>query len=79
MEEIAATFGALGLTPKILEGAADLYRFVERTPLGQEVPERRTCGTTLGEVVEILADALGAGSAGGGATEAATGRSASGS
>ena len=79
MEEIAATFGALGLTPKILEGAADLYRFVERTPLGQEVPERRTRGTTLGEVVEILADALGAGSAGGGATEAATGRSASGS
>jgi L-threonate 2-dehydrogenase len=59
MEEIAATFGALGLTPKILEGAAELYRFVERTPLGREVPEQRTRGTTLEDVVEILADALG--------------------
>jgi 3-hydroxyisobutyrate dehydrogenase-like beta-hydroxyacid dehydrogenase len=58
MEEIAATFGALGLTRKILEGAAELYRFVERTPLGQETPERRTRGTTLDEVVEILAEAL---------------------
>lgn len=58
MEEIAATFGALGLTPKILEGAAELYRFVERTPLGRETPEKRTRGTTLDEVVEILAEAL---------------------
>ena len=58
MEEIAATFGAVGLTPKILEGAADLYRFVEQTPLGQETPEQRTRGTTLDEVVEILAEAL---------------------
>ncbi|HEU5317702.1 MAG TPA: DUF1932 domain-containing protein, partial [Chloroflexota bacterium] len=73
MEEIAATFGALGLTPKIMEGAADLYRFVERTPLGQEVPERRARGTTLAEVVEILAEALDA------AGEATTARNASGS
>jgi 3-hydroxyisobutyrate dehydrogenase-like beta-hydroxyacid dehydrogenase len=35
MEEIAATFAALGMTPKILEGAADMYRFVDSTPLGQ--------------------------------------------
>ena len=71
MEEIAATFGAVGLTPKILEGAADLYRFVERTPLGQETPETRTRGTTLNEVVEILAGAL--------ERPASTARSASGS
>ena len=58
MEEIAATFGAVGLTPKILEGAADLYRFVERSPLGRETPEARTRGTTLNEVVEILGEAL---------------------
>jgi 3-hydroxyisobutyrate dehydrogenase-like beta-hydroxyacid dehydrogenase len=32
MEEIAATFGSLGLTPRMLEGAADLYRFVAATP-----------------------------------------------
>jgi 3-hydroxyisobutyrate dehydrogenase-like beta-hydroxyacid dehydrogenase len=29
MEEIAATFAALGLTPKMLEGAAEVYRLVE--------------------------------------------------
>jgi 3-hydroxyisobutyrate dehydrogenase-like beta-hydroxyacid dehydrogenase len=58
MEEIAATFGALGLTPRMLEGAADLYRFVAQTPLGQETPEQRTRGTTLDEVVELLAEAL---------------------
>ncbi|HET7768905.1 MAG TPA: DUF1932 domain-containing protein [Chloroflexota bacterium] len=58
MEEIAATFGAVGLTPRILEGAADLYRFVESTPLGKETPEQRTRGTSLPEVVEILAAAL---------------------
>ena len=39
MEEIAQTFGALGLTPHMLAGAADLYRFVHSTPLGQLTPE----------------------------------------
>lgn len=39
MEEIAQTFGAIGLTPQILAGAADLYRFVNRTTLGQLAPE----------------------------------------
>ena len=29
MEEIAATFAACGLTPRMLEGAAEVYRFVE--------------------------------------------------
>jgi L-threonate 2-dehydrogenase len=58
MEEIAATFGALGLTPRMLLGAADLYRFVAQTPLGRETPEERTRGTTLDEVVDILAAAL---------------------
>ncbi|MCE7986201.1 MAG: NAD(P)-dependent oxidoreductase [Caldilinea sp. CFX5] len=39
MEEIAQTFGAIGLTPQILAGAAELYRFVHNTPLGQLTPE----------------------------------------
>ncbi len=34
MEEIAATFAEVGLTPRMLEGAADLFRFVGATPLG---------------------------------------------
>jgi 3-hydroxyisobutyrate dehydrogenase-like beta-hydroxyacid dehydrogenase len=36
MEEIAATFGSLGLTPRMLEGAADLYRFVATTPVAAD-------------------------------------------
>jgi 3-hydroxyisobutyrate dehydrogenase-like beta-hydroxyacid dehydrogenase len=60
MEEIAATFGTLGLTPRILEGAADLYRLVEQTELGQETPEARTRGTTLEAVVTLLARARSA-------------------
>ena len=36
MEEIAATFEELGLTPKILQGAADIYRFVGETPLADQ-------------------------------------------
>jgi 3-hydroxyisobutyrate dehydrogenase-like beta-hydroxyacid dehydrogenase len=33
MEEIAATFEAVGMTPKILLGAADMYSLVSETPL----------------------------------------------
>jgi 3-hydroxyisobutyrate dehydrogenase-like beta-hydroxyacid dehydrogenase len=39
MEEIARTFSSVGLTPKILEGAADMYRFVGGTPLADRTPE----------------------------------------
>jgi 3-hydroxyisobutyrate dehydrogenase-like beta-hydroxyacid dehydrogenase len=41
MEEIAATFAQVGLTPKILQGAADIYRFVGNTPLADQTPENR--------------------------------------
>lgn len=36
MEEIAATFASIGLTPLMLQGAADVYRFVERARAGAE-------------------------------------------
>jgi 3-hydroxyisobutyrate dehydrogenase-like beta-hydroxyacid dehydrogenase len=58
MEEIAATFEHLGLTPLILQGAAEMYRFVGTTPLGQETPELRTRGQTLDDVVAELAAGL---------------------
>ncbi len=58
MEEIAATFAALGMTPKMLEGAADFYRFVEQTPLGKEKPETRDPNRDAYDVVNALADAL---------------------
>jgi 3-hydroxyisobutyrate dehydrogenase-like beta-hydroxyacid dehydrogenase len=46
MEEIAATFAACGLTPKMLQGAADVYRAVEDA---RPLPSRGT---------EELAEAL---------------------
>jgi hypothetical protein len=58
MEEIAATFADLGLTPQILEGAAAMYRFVGQTELGTETPEQRQRGQTLDDVTTILAAAL---------------------
>jgi 3-hydroxyisobutyrate dehydrogenase-like beta-hydroxyacid dehydrogenase len=58
MEEIAATFTALGLTPRMLEGAADMYRFVADTPLGKETPETRDTSRDAYDVVTALAVAL---------------------
>ena len=39
MEEIAKTFAALGLTPDIFIGAAEIYRYVSSAPLGALTPE----------------------------------------
>lgn len=58
MEEIAATFANLGLTPNILQGAADLYRFIAETPIGKESPESRDRSRGLDGVIAALADAL---------------------
>jgi 3-hydroxyisobutyrate dehydrogenase-like beta-hydroxyacid dehydrogenase len=59
MEEIAQTFDDLGLTPRILLGAADMYRFVAETPIGHETPETRDPNRGLDGVVAALAEALG--------------------
>jgi 3-hydroxyisobutyrate dehydrogenase-like beta-hydroxyacid dehydrogenase len=60
MEEIARTFADLGLPPRMLEGVAAIYRFVEQTELGREIPEARQRGQTLEEVTDILSAALDA-------------------
>ena len=57
MEEIAATFEGLGMTPKILEGAADMYRFVKSTPLGALTS--RDPHPALDEVIETLVNNRG--------------------
>ncbi|MGE0059609.1 MAG: DUF1932 domain-containing protein [Dehalococcoidia bacterium] len=57
MEEIAATFEGLGMTPKILEGAADMYRFVKSTPLGALTS--RDPHPSFDEVIETLANNRG--------------------
>jgi 3-hydroxyisobutyrate dehydrogenase-like beta-hydroxyacid dehydrogenase len=58
MEEIAQTFDQLGLTPQILAGAADLYRFVSATPLAERTPEDTSPLPTLAETVRSLAEQL---------------------
>jgi 3-hydroxyisobutyrate dehydrogenase-like beta-hydroxyacid dehydrogenase len=55
MLEISKTLGAAGMTPKMLEGAADLYRFVANTPLGKETPESRDKTREGKEVIRLLA------------------------
>ena len=59
MEEIAATFAELGMTPDILAGAADIYRMVAETPLGKESPESRDPNRDMYGVIAALAEAVG--------------------
>ena len=58
MEEISATFEHVGLTPNILAGAADMYRFVGDTHLADLPPEARDKFPNLAELIEILAENL---------------------
>ena len=58
MEEIATCFADLGLTPSILLGAAEMYRFVADTPLGKESPETRDQSRGMDGIVAALAEAL---------------------
>ena len=55
MQEIAATFEHLGLTPFLFQGVADMYRYIGDTPLGQETPESRDTGRDLDETIRQLA------------------------
>jgi 3-hydroxyisobutyrate dehydrogenase-like beta-hydroxyacid dehydrogenase len=56
MEEIAATFDALGLPPRMMLGAADLYALTAATSLGTEVPESRASGESMNAVARILVE-----------------------
>lgn len=56
MEEIATTFRDLGLTPRILEGAADIYRFVGATPLADQTS--RDPDPALDSLIAVLAAQL---------------------
>lgn len=61
MEEIASCFADLGMTPDILNGAAEMYRFVAATPIGKESPETRDPSRGLDGVIAALAQSLQAG------------------
>jgi len=55
MEEIAQTFAQIGLTPQILAGAADIYRFVGQSELAERTPEDRNPPPALAQMVALLA------------------------
>ena len=55
MEEIAATFESVGVTGNFHHGAAEIFRMVADSPLGDERPETIDPNRTLQETVEIFA------------------------
>jgi len=57
MIEISKTLGTSGITPKIFQGAADIYQFVAGTALGKETPENRDKTRGGKDVVRLLAEA----------------------
>ena len=56
MEEIARTFADLGLTPRIFEGAADIYRLVSETALADQTS--REPDPELAAMLDVLARKL---------------------
>jgi 3-hydroxyisobutyrate dehydrogenase-like beta-hydroxyacid dehydrogenase len=56
MLEIAKTFEGAGMTPRIFEGAADMYTFIAGTAIGRETPENRDKSRSGRDVVKLLAD-----------------------
>jgi 3-hydroxyisobutyrate dehydrogenase-like beta-hydroxyacid dehydrogenase len=58
MEEIARTFSYLGLTPKIHQGAAEVFRFVDASLLADMTSEPPNRERLLQETVELLAKSL---------------------
>ena len=55
MLEISKTLGDSGITPKVFQGAADIYQFVAATALGKETPENRDKSRDGKGVVRALA------------------------
>ena len=55
MEEIAATFESVGVTGGFHHGAAEIFRIVAASPLGDERPETVDRNRTLRETVEVFA------------------------
>lgn len=57
MLEIAKTFEGVGMTPRMLQGAADMFEFIADTPPGKESLEQARARARSGnEVVKLLAE-----------------------
>ena len=58
MEEIAATFDHVGITPEFHQGAANMFRLLDETPFAQETPETMDRGRTLTDTISVVAGLL---------------------
>ncbi|MBT5048362.1 MAG: NAD(P)-dependent oxidoreductase [Rhodospirillaceae bacterium] len=58
MEQVAETFAAIGLTPQIHQGAADLFRLLNASPLASERREEIDPDRTVADVLQDLAKIL---------------------
>ena len=59
MEEISKTFANQGFDPRIFQGAAEKYRWInEETELGKEVVEHRDKGKDIEDVCNWIVRAL---------------------
>ena len=58
MEQIAETFASAGVTDKIHKGAAELFRFLDSTPLGAETRESADRSRTLDQTLAIYGDTI---------------------
>lgn len=59
MLEISKTLGSAGITPKVFQGAAEIFQFVAGTALGKETPENRDKSRGGKDVVRLLAQERG--------------------
>ncbi len=58
MEEIAATFDSVGVTPHFHRGAAEMFRLLASTPFADESPETIDRGRSLEETIRVTSEHL---------------------
>jgi len=61
MEEISATLASVGVTSGFHDGAAEIYRVLNRTPFAAETRETLDMSRTIGEAIPVYAKHLKAG------------------
>tara|TARA_B100000749_G_C18443200_1_gene473103 strand:- start:1049 stop:1948 length:900 start_codon:yes stop_codon:yes gene_type:complete len=58
MEEISATFEALGVTPYFHMGAAEMYKLLNSTPFAKETPETIDSDRTVWETIRVASELI---------------------
>ncbi len=56
MDQISDTFGSAGVTPYLHKGAADVFRLLDASPLGNETRETYDKSRTIHQSIEIYAE-----------------------